>query len=252
MKTCFVRFICLFSAVLLLAFPAFAKAGMDASVYSFSDDDPVVHTAEVFRAVYEEEKDIEIRGTRASFYFYYENIIRSTDKWHDFSTKITVAPAEIPALKEALSNTPAYFIDFRDGDSYPGTTEITVRVSDVTGDGPFLLYGYAEDENGVPVLEPIAKSLSPDGDGMIRLTVSSALDCLLITADKAPSGLDAYIRSITITTGGFFSGASLVWIIFGTVVGLLLILLIGYLVTVKLLKRKQQKQKALTAAKKKK
>ncbi len=234
--------LCIFQLLLL---PITAKAGMEAFTYSYTDDAPLVDTANVFRSIYEEEKDIFIRGEHASWYFYYENIYRSTDRWRDFSTAVSIKQADNAQLTAALSGIPAYLIAFQDGDVYPGAAEVAIQVANAAAESKsFLLYTYDESADGAPVLSAIAERLSPDEEGCITITMTEAHDFLVIPTDTQPDALIPYLQQTAIQTGGLFGGAAIGWILFFAILGLLVLSLIIYQITVKLIRQKRIKSKS--------
>lgn len=254
------------AALLFLLAPAvFADETPDRLVFNYTDESPEVDAPQVFMAIYDQVCDIRIEGERASFTFFYENIFRSTEKWRAFSAAVGVLPltdasdAVTAEIRSAAGS--GYFIDFRNGDVYPGTASVSVRVGDVIpADGSYALYEYipgvlSEDtETAVPPsVRPIARGLSLGADGCVSFTLTEAHDYLLIPdTEGAVGALSAYAYQPQYAAdAGFFAGANVGWIVFFAVVGLALIGLVIYLVTVKvIMKRRKQQEKALPAKKK--
>lgn len=256
-------------AVLMLAlsFAVYASDTPKVLTYTYTDAAPEVDAGQLFLAIYEDVCDIRIEGERAAFHFFYENIFRSTEKWRTFSAAVGVKPlseagaAVSSEIAGALSGEAAYFIDFRDGDVYPGTASVSVRADDiVSASETYMLYEYipgvttSEESAARPAqVRPIASGLSVGADGCIAFTLTEAHDYLLVEqSETAASALTAYAYTPDYDAGGgFFAGANIGWIVFFVIVGLGLIGLVIYLVTVKvILKRRKQQKKSLTKAKK--
>ena len=220
-----------------------AKSGAEAFTYTYTDDAPIVDTQSVFLSVFDTEKDFDIRGERASWYFFYDNIHHSTNTWAPFSTSVAVRKSENTHLTEALSDTAAYHIDLRDGDTYPGPAELMIPVSDITGDGAFHLFRYEEDPSGKPVLTPLVKSLSLDENGAFTITVTAAYDFLLVPATAAEDALQPFYLSTPLQSEtSALSSASLTQTVIFIAIALALILFVIYIITVKVLKKKRQKR----------
>ena len=229
--------------------------------YTYTEDAPEVDAQKLFLSVYEDVCDIRIEGPHAVFHFFYENIFRSTEKWHSFSSAVGVLPlAEAGAavsteITKALAGETAYFVDFRDGDFYPGTASVTVR-----GDGvldPSAVYALYEYVPGVIASEEtagkaasvrsIARGLSLGADGALALTLTEAHDYLLVVQSETDAdALTAYVYTPDYAVAdGFFAGANLGWIVFFVVIGLGLVGLILYLVTVKVVMKRRKKAVAV-------
>ena len=229
--------------------------------YTYTEDAPEVDAQKLFLSVYEDVCDIRIESPDAVFHFFYENIFRSTEKWHSFSSAVGVLPlAEAGAavsteITKALAGETAYFVDFRDGDFYPGTASVTVH-----GDGvldPSAVYALYEYVPGVIASEetagkaasvrPIARGLSLGADGALALTLTEAHDYLLVVQSETDAdALTAYVYTPDYDAGGgFFAGANIGWIVFFVIVGLGLAGLVIYLVTVKVILKKRQKKSAV-------
>ncbi len=223
-------------------------ADVTVRTHTYSAGAPVVTAAEVFRSVYEEEADIEILGPGTSFYFFYENIFRSTEKWVDFSALVPLtAPAGVDeGFLSAIASTEAVVVDFRDGDIYPGTVQITVDVSDfLASEESFSLYHYYVGEDKKVLLRPIASSMKAS-DGVLRLTMTEAHDYLLVKEGaEGAIDLSAYCYTPKVEREGFFAGANLGWILFFGVMGIALVALVIYLVTMKVITSRRNKKKAL-------
>ena len=233
--------------------------------YTYTEDAPEVDAQKLFLSVYEDVCDIRIEGPHAVFHFFYENIFRSTEKWHSFSSAVGVLPladakASVSAeIAGALTGETAYFVDFRDGDFYPGTASVTVH-----GDGvldPAAVYALYEYVPGVIASEetagkaasvrPIARGLSLGADGALALTLTEAHDYLLVVQSETDAdALTAYVYTPDYDAGGgFFAGANIGWIVFFVLVGLGLAGLVIYLVTVKVILKKRQKKSAVVKKK---
>ncbi len=261
----------LLCGILFLSLTILADETPKVLTYSYTDDASEVDTQQLFLSVYDEVRDIRIEGERASFHFFYENIFRSTEKWRAFSASVGVLPlgdagaAVSQDIVSALNGENAYFIDFRDGDHYPGTASVTVRADDVVdASAVYALYEYvpgviaSEETAGKPAsVRPIARGLSLGADGALALTLTEAHDYLLVAQSETDAdALTAYVYTPDYDAGGgFFAGANIGWIVFFVLVGLGLVGLVIYLVTVKvIMKRRKNRKKALPAsgAKKKK
>jgi len=149
----------------------------------------------------------------------------------------------------ALSGAAAYYIDFRDGDLYPGTAVVTVALADIADPAAaYLLYEVVPDGT----LRAIADGLSLGNDGMLSLTLTEAHDFLLAAAsEETAAALSAYAYVPDYEAAdSFFAGANIGWIVFFVLVGLALAGLVIYLVTVKIMmKRRKQQKKALPKGK---
>jgi len=221
--------------------------------YTFTDDAPEVNAQELFLSIYDGECDIRIEGARASWDFFYENIFRSTDKWRTFSASVGVVPAAESALEPvivtALSGAAAYYIDFRDGDLYPGTAVVTVALADIADPAAaYLLYEVVPDGT----LRAIADGLSLGNDGMLSLTLTEAHDFLLAAAsEETAAALSAYAYVPDYEAAdSFFAGANIGWIVFFIVIGLLLVGGAIYLVVVRVIQKKRKAAIKLAAKKK--
>ena len=244
-------------AVLMLFLPVAVHASdmPEVLTYTYTDAAPEVDAAQLFLAVYDGVCDISIEGERASFCFFYENIFRSTEKWRTFSSSVGVMPAADAAdvisaeIAGALAGERAYFIDFRDGDVYPGTASVDVRVGDVADAADIPA---AEQTGDAAQLRPIAGGLRLGEDGVLSLTMTEAHDYLLVVqSEQASAALTAYAYTPDYDAGGgFFAGANIGWIIFFVIVGLGLAGLVIYLVTVKVLMKRRRNQKKSLPAKK--
>ncbi len=243
--------------LMLISVCAAASDAPEVLTYTYTEDAPEVDAQKLFLSVYEDVCDIRIESPDAVFHFFYENIFRSTEKWHSFSSAVGVLPladagAAVSAeIMGALSGETAYFVDFRDGDVYPGTASVTVR-----GDGVFdpsavyALYEYVpgviaseETAGKAASVRPIARGLSLGADGALALTMTEAHDYLLVVQSETDAdALTAYVYTPEYDAGGgFFAGANIGWIVFFVIVGLGLIGLVIYLVTVKVLLKRRKK-----------
>lgn len=236
--------LCALTLCTLTLLPALAKSGVEAFTYTYTDDDPIVDTQTVFLTAFNTEKDIEIIGERASWYFFYDNVHLSTNTWSPFSTAVTVKRTDNTHLTSVLGDIPAYHIDLRDGDSYPGPAELTLPVSDVTEDGTFHLFRYAEDPSGKPVLTPIVKNLALDENGAFTVTVTAAFDFLLVSATVSDDALASFhvIEPLNGVSSPL-SSESLPFTVLFLIIGLVLVLLCIYLITVKVIKARRAKNK---------
>lgn len=257
----------LLCGVMLLLSAAVSAADLpEVLTYTYTDDAPEVDAGQLFLPIYEEVCDIRVEGERAVFHFFYENIFRSTEKWRTFSSAVGVMPlteagaAVSSEIAGALAGETAYFIDFRDGDVYPGTASVSVRTDDIVdASGSYALYEYipgvTAEEDGVSraaSVRPIASGLTPGSDGCISFTLTEAHDFLLTAeSENVSAALTAYVYVPDYDAGsGFFAGANIGWIIFFVVVGLALVGLLIYLVTVKvIMKRRRQQRKTLPRGK---
>ncbi len=256
----------LLCGILLLTPTVFADGTPTTLTYTYTDDAPEVDAPQLFLSVYDEVCDIRIVGERATFHFFYENIFRSTEKWRAFSASVGVLPlADAGAsvsqdIAGALNGENAYFIDFRDGDYYPGTASVTVRADDVAdGAAVYALYEYIpgviaseENEGRAASVRPVARGLSLGADGSLAFTMTEAHDYLLVAQSETDAdALTAYVYTPDYDAGGgFFAGANIGWIVFFVLVGLALLGLVIYLVTVKVIMKHRKNQKKLPKKKK--
>ncbi len=223
-------------------------------VHTFTDASPEVDTQTLFLPIYEAPCDIRIVGERVTWTFLYENIFRSTEKWRNFSAKADVLKLSSPPYPSDLAEAMAsgYLIDFRDGDIYPGTAQVDIILADVFESEvlPQLsVFSCAKDADGRIGIRAIAENLKPKAGGVLSLTLTEAHDLLILPTENSAYAKDVFAGyTVTVDTapGGFFGGAALVWIVFFTAVGIGLVILVAYLVTVKILKKKRKAQKQLT------
>ncbi|MBQ8577973.1 MAG: hypothetical protein IJ449_08465 [Clostridia bacterium] len=247
----------------VLSLSAFAADGGDGTpevlTYTYTDDAPEVDAPRLFLAIYDGEYDIRIEGARASWTFYYENIFRTTDKWREFSSAVSVnalsSSGADSGFAAALAGEDAYLLDFRDGDLYPGTADVEIQLSDVLSAGiGYAVYEYLDDGNGTVSVRPIAENLMLSSDGKLSLTLTEAHDFLIaVRTETLDAALSAYAYTPTVAESddGFFAGAGIGWIVFFTAVGVVLVVLGGYLVTVHIMKKKRKAmQKKLPKLKK--
>ncbi len=244
--------------ILMLGTVCTASDTPEVLTYTYTEDAPEVDTENIFLSVYEDVCDIRIEGVRASFHFFYENIFRSTEKWRSFSSAVGVLPlteagAAVSAeIAGALTGETAYFVDFRDGDFYPGTASVTVSCDGVLDPSAvYALYEYVpgliaseETAGKAASVRPIARGLSLGADGALALTLTEAHDYLLVVQSETDAdALTGYVYTPEYDAGGgFFAGANIGWIVFFVIVGLGLVGLVIYLVTVKVIMKKRQKK----------
>lgn len=247
--------------MLSLSFSVHASDTPEVLTYTYTDDAPLVDAQKLFLAIYEDVCDIRIEGEHADFHFFYENIFRSTEKWREFSSAVGVLPLKdagtlISAeIADALGGETAYFVDFRDGDVYPGTASVTVRADGILdASAAYALYEYipgviaSEETAGQPAsVRPIARGLTLGEDGALALTLTEAHDYLLVVQSETNAdALTAYVYTPDYAVAdGFFAGANLGWIVFFVVIGLGLVGLILYLVTVKAVMKRRKKAVAV-------
>lgn len=138
------------TVLLLLSLGVFSVfAANDASIMEKSETETVckeytiqpesvqVDSNQLFsQALSEEDEtvdvDILIHGQGAEFYFSYDSIFRNTGRWGTFTAQATVMEAKNGVLpneiKDVLTNTSALYLDFADGEHYPGTARVTVSL----------------------------------------------------------------------------------------------------------------------------
>ena len=249
-----------FSLVLLLTllFLLPVCAGdIEEKTYTFTKDDPIVPVRDIFLSVYDNDPvDIKISGDGTVFRFQYENVFRNTEMWMDFSTEIAVNPSPIlpDSLSAALDGAEVLMIDFRDGDYYPGTAEISFPAGKAGASYALYEYGLL---NGTPVVIPAVRNLSADADGLLHLTLTEAHDFLLIPepADTVCKALEPFVPHVDPDKGKEEEdpNAALKTMILSAVIALVLACVI-YFITRKILRAKRRKEeevkKALTAKKK--
>ncbi|MBP3919789.1 MAG: hypothetical protein J6I50_11560 [Clostridia bacterium] len=224
--------------------------------YTYTDDDPTVNAPELFLSIYEETCDIQIIGERAVWTFFYENIFRSTGKWHPFSAAVTVKPlaeTDVHAdIQSALTAKDAYYIDFADGDLYPGTAQVEIRLSDVvSADQSYTVYDYKKNADGTASLRQMADHMKLSADGTWFFTLTEAHDLLITVSDEttaAALSAYAYVPQLAAgTSSGASFGENIGWIIFFTAVSVGVIILVLYFVTVHMIKIKRRKNKTQNA-----
>lgn len=255
--TCSIFFLMI--AAFLLQTPLLVSAadtadagGPKVLTYTYTDADPTVNTSELFLSIYEETCDIQIIGERAVWTFFYENIFRSTGKWHPFSAAVTVKPiaeANVHAdIQSTLTAKDAYYIDFTDGDLYPGTAQVEIRLSDVLStDQRYTVYDYKKNADGTASLRQVADHMKLSADGTWSFTVTEAHDLLITVSDETTAAALSAYAYVPQLAAGKSSGASLGenigWIIFFTAVSVGVVILVLYFVTVHMIKIKRRKNK---------
>ncbi len=229
--------------------------------YTYTEDAPTVFPTEIFINIYETLCDIQIDGIGAVWYFNYENVFLSTERWREFSSLVTVRPlSETAAAKEivdALQGTASYLIDMKDGDSYPGTATVFFEVGDVVDASlSYTIYEYLPNEDGSASLAEVVRSIRPDDDGVISFALTEAHDFLMVqtTAEtKTALSAYAYVPRIDVAENDFFAGVDLKWIVFFSLIGMAFVVFLIVLLVrrTKKTRVKQSQQKQDTKKRKK-
>ena len=218
--------------------------------YTYTEDAPTVRPTELFTNVYEILCDIQIDGVGAVWYFNYENVFLSTERWRDFSALVTIRPlSETAAAKEivdTLSGTAAYLIDMKDGDSYPGTATVDFEIGEVADVSlSYTVYEYRQNKDGSASLAEIVRSISPDADGILSFALTEAHDFLVVqTSEETDAALSAYayVPSIDVADDGFFAGADLKWIVCFSLFGMAFVVIVIVLFVRRTKKTRAEKQ----------
>ena len=211
--------------------------------------------------------DILIHGQGAEFYFSYDSIFRNTGRWGTFTAQITVTEPKNGVLpkeiKDALTNTSALYLDFADGEHYPGTARVTVFLPEVFAQTRVDVYevltqtdGSTEEETEQTKettqtdegdktdrddkvssdtsdvsLSPIATDLLLGDDAAFVQMLTESHDYLLVPAnagEEIDSLLAQYCRDVVISTPTSpFQGVSVTALI---LLGILVLFLIGALI----------------------
>ena len=240
--------------------------------YTIQPESVQVDSNQLFsQALSEEDEtvdvDILIHGQGAEFYFRYDSIFRNTGRWGTFTAQITVTEPKNGVLpkeiKDALTNTSALYLDFADGEHYPGTARVTVFLPEVFAQTRVDVYevltqtdGSTEEETEQTKettqadegdktdrddkvssdtsdvsLSPIATDLLLGDDAAFVQMLTESHDYLLVPAnagEEIDSLLAQYCRDVVIATPTSpFQGVSVTALI---LLGILVLFLIGALI----------------------
>lgn len=211
--------------------------------------------------------DILIHGQGAEFYFSYDSIFRNTGRWGTFTAQATVMEAKNGVLpneiKDVLTNTSALYLDFADGEHYPGTARVTVFLPEVFAQTRVDVYEVltqtdetseekteetkettqADEEDKTDTadkvssdtsdvsLSPIATDLLLGDDAAFVQMLTESHDYLLVPAnagEEIDSLLAQYCQDVVISTPTSpFQGVSVTALI---LLGILVLFLIGALI----------------------
>lgn len=240
--------------------------------YTIQPESVQVDSNQLFsQALSEEDEtvdvDILIHGQGAEFYFSYDSIFRNTGRWGTFTAQVTVTEPKNGVLpkeiKDALTNTSALYLDFADGEHYPGTARVTVFLPEVFAQTRVDVYevltqtdGSTEEETEQTKettqtdegdktdrddkvssdtsdvsLSPIATDLLLGDDAAFVQMLTESHDYLLVPAnagEEIDSLLAQYCRDVVIATPTSpFQGVSVTALI---LLGILVLFLIGALI----------------------
>lgn len=240
--------------------------------YTIQPESVQVDSNQLFsQALSEEDEtvdvDILIHGQGAEFYFSYDSIFRNTGRWGTFTAQVTVTEPKNGVLpkeiKDALTNTSALYLDFADGEHYPGTARVTVFLPEVFAQTRVDVYevltqtdGSTEEETEQTKetiqadeadktdrddnlssdtsdvsLSPIATDLLLGDDAAFVQMLTESHDYLLVPAnagEEIDSLLAQYCRDVVISTPTSpFQGVSVTALI---LLGILVLFLIGALI----------------------
>ena len=240
--------------------------------YTIQPESVQVDSNQLFsQALSEEDEtvdvDILIHGQGAEFYFRYDSIFRNTGRWGTFTAQVTVTEPKNGVLpkeiKDALTNTSALYLDFADGEHYPGTARVTVFLPEVFAQTRVDVYevltqtdGSTEEETEQTKetiqadegdktdrddkvssdtsdvsLSPIATDLLLGDDAAFVQMLTESHDYLLVPAnagEEIDSLLAQYCRDVVISTPTSpFQGVSVTALI---LLGILVLFLIGALI----------------------
>ncbi len=240
--------------------------------YTIQPESVQVDSNQLFsQALSEEDEtvdvDILIHGQGAEFYFSYDSIFRNTGRWGTFTAQVTVTEPKNGVLpkeiKDALINTSALYLDFADGEHYPGTARVTVFLPEVFAQTRVDVYevltqtdGSTEEETEQTKetiqadegdktdrddnlssdtsdvsLSPIATDLLLGDDAAFVQMLTESHDYLLVPAnagEEIDSLLAQYCRDVVIATPTSpFQGVSVTALI---LLGILVLFLIGALI----------------------
>ncbi len=240
--------------------------------YTIQPESVQVDSNQLFSLALSEEDetvdvDILIHGQGAEFYFSYDSIFRNTGRWGTFTAQVTVTEPKNGVLpkeiKDALTNTSALYLDFADGEHYPGTARVTVFLPEVFAQTRVDVYevltqtdGSTEEETEQTTettqtdegdktdrddkvssdtsdvsLSPIATDLLLGDDAAFVQMLTESHDYLLVPAnagEEIDSLLAQYCRDVVISTPTSpFQGVSVTALI---LLGILVLFLIGALI----------------------
>lgn len=240
--------------------------------YTIQPESVQVDSNQLFSQALSEEDgtvdvDILIHGQGAEFYFSYDSIFRNTGRWGTFTAQVTVTEPKNGVLpkeiKDALINTSALYLDFADGEHYPGTARVTVFLPEVFAQTRVDVYevltqtdGSTEEETEQTKetiqadegdktdrddnlssdtsdvsLSPIATDLLLGDDAAFVQMLTESHDYLLVPAnagEEIDSLLAQYCRDVVIATPTSpFQGVSVTALI---LLGILVLFLIGALI----------------------
>lgn len=240
--------------------------------YTIQPESVQVDSNQLFsQALSEEDEtvdvDILIHGQGAEFYFSYDSIFRNTGRWGTFTAQVTVTEPKNGVLpkeiKDALTNTSALYLDFADGEHYPGTARVTVFLPEVFAQTRVDVYevltqtdgsteeeteqtkettqadeadktdtnGKASSDTSDVSLSPIATDLLLGDDAAFVQMLTESHDYLLVPAnagEEIDSLLAQYCRDVVIAPPTSpFQGVSVTALI---LLGILVLFLIGALI----------------------
>ena len=244
-------FLCAAAAVLLLTvFPSAAER--ITQEYTYGGTDTVVSVRDtVIKDLNEIPETVGVdflfRGENVEFFLDYSMIYHDLTRfidyneagdvigYRDFTAAVEIGDArEVSRLPDALRTEGGYFLDFADGETYPGLMRMTVRLGEGAA-GPMLLYT-VENSGEEISLVPAANGFYPGEDGTLTLCVTESHDYLVLPKTQdgtAEAAASPYIRQALIEydDGGETVRAVLkiLLIVLLVLVGIGVCVLIGYL-----------------------
>ena len=218
----------LLSMLLLLCFPAAALAeetafgatepqrserGDDGAVtkyYTFASSAPGVHTEQLFFDGMNAEDSntpvhFDLQAENFSLRFSYDLLYRNIGKYADFTMQCTLRELrEDTGLSRRLCEKlgeRALYLDFPDGEHYPGIATLSVPLARFVGQR-VSLWRIVQNESGEKSLAPVVDSILLDEKATLRIDVTESHDYLVVesaAAHDAAALLSAAVRPIVLS-----------------------------------------------------
>ncbi len=216
------------SLLLLFRFPAAALAdgtvfgqtepqrseqtedGAVTKYYTFASSAPGVHTEQLFFDGMNAEDSntpvhFDLQAENFSLRFSYDLLYRNIGKYADFTMQCTLRElcgdtGLSRRLCEKLGESGLY-LDFPDGEHYPGIATLTVPLARFAGQR-VSLWRIVQNESGEKSLAPAADSILLDAKGTLRIDVTESHDYLVVesaAAHDAAALLSAGVRPIVLS-----------------------------------------------------
>ena len=172
--------------------------------------------------------DFIFEGEGVTFVIPYENIYRETAKYinydeegnvvgyRDFTAAVTVTDvADTAALPASLHVCDGCFLDFADGESYPGLTRLSAELGKEYGGKTVSIYTVTGEGDGISLC-PAVKGLFLSVDGVLSLDVTESHDYLVLVGDTAAA--DKYVYPVVMRDDPGLGTVPIILIAVGAVV----------------------------------